>query len=277
MKTLILLCLLLTVTGSEYFGENPTAKEMPLKKSTESIAKVPPAAVDKTKEEDGWNLVWNDEFHSETSLIKWNPQNWPSEKNGEWQYYLPENIDVRDDLLVISSRKEPYKGRSYTSGAVTTENKFEFTYGKIEIRAKLPKGKGIFPAFWLVNSDEDWLPEIDIMENIGQNPKDLYFVVHWKDENGKQRRDYSQLTSETDFSEGFHVYGLIWEPGKIVWTVDGKPVFKTEKYSPDTPLYLYLNTAVGGNWPGPPDPQGDYPKELLIDYVRVYQQGGKVQ
>lgn len=271
MKIFFLFLLILALPGSEFIHEKQTAAKMPERIFGKEEMAAP--SVDMTKK-DGWHLVWNDEFHDEKSFIKWNPQNWPSEKNGEWQYYLPENIDVRDDLLVISSRKESYKGRSYTSGAVTTESKFEFTYGKIEIRAKLPKGRGIFPAFWLVNSDEDWLPEIDIMENIGQAPNELYYVVHWKDEAGKQKRDYTKITEDIDFSEDFHLYGLIWEPGRIIWTLDGRNVFETDKFSPDSPLFLYINTAIGGNWPGPPDPQDDFPKELLIDYVRVYQQGG---
>jgi beta-glucanase (GH16 family) len=295
MKSMYLFLLVLVLSGSELGVTSPPTAAMPERlfskeemgapsaNMAEQPLAVAPAdtaepltapAADMAKK-GGWHLIWNDEFHSEASLIKWNAQNWPSEKNGEWQYYLPENIAVRDDSLVILSRRESYKGRSYTSGAITTEKKFEFTYGKIEIRAKLPKGKGVFPAFWLVNSDEDWLPEIDIMENIGQNPNELYYVVHWKDTKGKQKRDYTKITSKTDFSQDFHLYGLVWEPDRIIWTLDGKSVFETSKFSPDTPLFLYLNTAIGGNWPGAPDPQDDFPKEMLIDFVRVYQKGGE--
>lgn len=274
MKSILLFFLILVLSGSELAVNLPPAAMMSERLISKEAMALPSTAV---TEQDGWHLVWNDEFHSEKSLIKWNPQNWPSKKNGEWQYYLPENIDVQDGSLVISSRKESFKGRSYTSGAVTTEDKFEFTYGKIEIRAKLPKGQGVFPALWLVNSEEYWLPEINIVESIGQDPNELYFVVHWRDEKGEQKRDYKKLTGETDFAEDFHLYGLIWEPGRIVWTLDGKRIFETKKYSPDIPLFMYLNTAIGGTWPGPPDPRDSFPKELLIDYVRVYQQGGEGQ
>ncbi|MEF7562363.1 glycoside hydrolase family 16 protein [Bacillus infantis] len=274
MKSILLFFLILVLSGSELAVNLPPAAMMSERLISKEAMALPSTAV---TEQDGWHLVWNDEFHSEKSLIKWNPQNWPSKKNGEWQYYLPENIDVQDGSLVISSRKESFKGRSYTSGAVTTEDKFEFTYGKIEIRAKLPKGQGVFPALWLVNSEEYWLPEINIVESIGQDPNELYFVVHWRDEKGEQKRDYKKLTGETDFAEDFHLYGLIWEPGRIVWTLDGKNIFETKKYSPDIPLFMYLNTAIGGTWPGPPDPRDSFPKELLIDYVRVYQQGGEGQ
>lgn len=219
-----------------------------------------------------WRLVWSDEFQNDSSLDNWNLQDWPSEKNEELQYYSPENIKVTNDFLVLESRKEKYKGREYTSGAITTQDKFEFMYGKIDIKAKLPKGKGIFPAFWLVNSNNDnWLPEIDIMENLGQSPNELYFVVHWENYKGEKMRDYTHYISDSkDFSNTFHNYGLIWEKDKIIWTIDNKIVFETQEFSPNEPLFLYLNTAIGGVWPGEPDPFDNYPKAMKIDYVRVY-------
>lgn len=232
------------------------------------LSKLP---LDTSNQNNEWTLVWNDEFHSDSSLLNWNLQDWPSEKNGELQYYSPKNIKVSNGLLVIESKKEKFKGRVYTSGALTTEDKFEFTYGKVEIKAKISRGKGVFPAFWLVNSTTDWLPEIDIMENLGQNPHEIHFVVHWKDSTGNKMRDYSQYENEAiDFSEEFHIYGLLWEKDKITWTIDGNPVFITEEFSPNTPLFIYFNTAIGGFWPGDPDPHDDYPKEMQIEYVRVF-------
>ena len=239
---------------------------------------LPPKAVSaELKEEGPWSLVWKDEFENDTiSKTRWNLQDWASDKNEELQYYSPDNLKIRDGHLVIQSKKERFKERSYTSGAITTENHYEFTYGKVEIRAKIPEGKGIFPALWLVNSEnKKWLPEIDIMENIGQDPNKIYFVLHWADSNGKKRRDFSTYTSESKFSDEFHTYGLIWEKDKISWTLDDEVVFETTMYSPDTPLFLYINTAVGGTWPGPPDPNDGSTKEFLIDYVRVYQSNSK--
>lgn len=228
------------------------------------------------KNESLWTLIWHDEFQNESSLKNWNLQDWASNKNGELQYYSPENIKVKNDLLIIESKKETYKKREYTSGALTTENILEFSYGKVEIKAKIPEGKGIFPAFWLVNSKgKDWLPEIDIMENLGQQPNELYFVVHWKDSNGQRMRDFHHYISESiDFSESFHIYEVIWEKGKITWLVDGQLLYETEEFSPNNPLYLYLNTAVGGVWPGDPNPLDEYPKELQVDYIRIYQKTG---
>lgn len=219
-----------------------------------------------------WTLVWNDEFHDEKSLENWNLQDWASFKLKEWQYYSPENVKVDNDVLMIESKKERFEGREFTSGAITTENRFEFKYGKIEVKAKLPSGQGIFPAIWLVNSDNDnWLPEIDIMENLGQYPNEIWYVVHWNDSTGEKMRDYYHYkNTDIDFSKEFHVYGLIWEEDKITWTLDGVSVFETMKFSPEEPLFIYVNTAIGGEWPGDPDLSDDYPKEFLIDYVRVY-------
>ncbi|PFG04589.1 glycoside hydrolase family 16 protein [Bacillus sp. es.034] len=238
---------------------------------------LPPKALSaEEKEESPWSLVWNDDFDSYDFKSRWNLQDWASDKNEELQYYSPDNLKIRDGHLVIQSKKERFKERNYTSGAITTEDLFEFTYGKVEIRAKIPEGTGIFPALWLVNSNsEKWLPEIDIMENIGQVPNEIYFVVHWTDSNGEKQRDYSTYISETNFSDDFHTYGLIWEKDNISWTLDGEVVFETKMYSPDTPLFLYINTAIGGTWPGPPDPNDSSTKEFLIDYVRVYQANSK--
>jgi beta-glucanase (GH16 family) len=229
--------------------------------------------VDQKTKTGQWRLIWSDEFNSESSFDDWNLQDWPSDKNGEWQYYTPENVKINEGKLVIESKRERFKGREYTSGALTTENRFEFTYGKIEIRAKLPIGNGVFPAFWLVNSmDGNWLPEIDIMENLGDSPNELYFVVHWQNSTGERMRDFMHyISDDMDFSKDFHLYSLIWERDKIIWLIDGKAVFQTQQFSPTNHLFIYINTAIGGNWPGPPSSSDLYPKKMLVDYVRVYQ------
>ncbi|WP_421381937.1 glycoside hydrolase family 16 protein [Bacillus salacetis] len=277
LSMLIMFALLLSgCSVQKEFFEDLTQTSQP-KAKAEEIAKTPPKNLKEEWEEktkiDGWTLVWHDEFSEEASMTNWNEQDWPSDKNEELQYYSPSNVEVKDGHLVIESKKEKFRGREYTSGAVTTENKFQFRYGMVEIRAKLPQGKGLFPAFWMVPSEENWLPEINIMDFLGQNTNEYHQVVHWENEDGERMRDYSQYISEQiDFTKEFHNFGIIWEPGKLTWTLDGNVVFETEKLSPDMPMYLYLNTAVGGDWPGDPDPNEKYPKEMLIDYVRVYQQ-----
>lgn len=275
IKYFLLIVMMLVVTGSvenvNLANESEDKKEKTFLLEQEKDFLNSPSLI--SNKQEIWTLLWSDEFKNESSLKNWNLQDWASNKNGEWQYYSPENIKVNNDLLIIESKREAFKGREYTSGALTTENILEITYGKIEIRAKLPNGQGIFPAFWLVNSNENnWLPEIDIMENLGHNPNELYFVVHWEGTNDKNMRDYFHYKSlDVDFSKEFHKYGLVWEKDKIIWLVDGLPVYETEQFSPNTPLYLYLNTAIGGFWPGDPDPLDVYPKETQIDYIRVYQ------
>jgi beta-glucanase (GH16 family) len=220
-----------------------------------------------------WKLVWNDEFSKNDIQKRWTLMDWASEKNEELQYYTPHNVIVRDGHLVIQTKKERFKGRQYTSGALTTENSFEFTYGKVEIRAKIPSGQGIFPALWMVNENKGtWLPEIDIMENLGQYPKEIWAVVHWKDEAGNQLRDYNTFINDKAFHESFHTYGVIWEKDKISWTLDDEVIFETTQFSPHTPMFLYVNTAVGGIWPGMPDPADTSTKDFIIDYVRIFQE-----
>ncbi|MFU8691452.1 family 16 glycosylhydrolase [Rossellomorea sp. FS2] len=222
-----------------------------------------------------WTMIFEEEFSGDAWRDKWNIQDWPSDKNEELQYYTPDNVSTKNGYLVLSSKSERYKGRHYTSGAVTTEDLFEFTYGKVEIRAKLPTSRGVFPALWLVNSETgDWLPEIDVMENIGQEPNNLYFVLHWKDDQDVQKRDYFTYTGKEAFYEHFHTYGMIWEKDRVSWTLDGEVVFETTSFSPNLPLFLYMNTAIGGTWPGDPE-RWDLHEEFLIDYVRVYQHRGE--
>ncbi|MGX1262781.1 beta-glucanase (GH16 family) [Rossellomorea marisflavi] len=272
MKVLIgflFLCLILSLSSdvtSKHHAEVQADESFPFK-----LRDLPP----RSQSQDDWTLIFEEEFSGDAWREKWNIQDWPSDKNEELQYYTPDNVTARNGYLALSSKSERFKGRDYTSGAVTTEDLFEFTYGKLEIRAKLPSSKGVFPALWLVNSEsEDWLPEIDVVENIGQEPNNLYFVVHWKDGKGVQKRDYLTYTGEEAFHEHFHTYGMIWDENKISWTLDGEVVFETTAFSPDVPLFLYMNTAIGGTWPGDPEP-GDLNEEFLIDYVRVYQHRGE--
>ncbi|MGR3765928.1 glycoside hydrolase family 16 protein [Rossellomorea sp. NS-SX7] len=249
------------------------------KEKEEVKIELPPKALSlDTKAEGKWKLVWNDEFSDSDLTERWTLMDWASDKNEELQYYTPHNLIVRDGHLVIRTKKERFKGRQYTSGALTTENSFKFTYGKVEIRAKIPTGQGIFPAIWMVNENNGtWLPEIDIMENIGQEPNRIWSVVHWEDQSGNRLRDYYTHTGDTAFHKDFHTYGVMWEKNKISWTLDEQIIFESERFSPDTPLYIYMNTAVGGVWPGNPNFDDNSTKEFIIDYVRVFKeknQGG---
>ena len=242
---------------------------------------------------DGWKMIFNDEFDgTEVDTSKWNVEDWPSGRNEELQYYHPDDVLIRDGNLVIRSQKRDFVADApgqhwdeteweYTSGAVNTQKSFTCLYGKVEVKAKLPKGQGIWPAIWL-NAHQQWPPEYDIIEYLGHEPNVLHINNHWgnKPNNGHVSGSYHGLI---DFSEDFHVYGFEWDPGEIRMYVDGelirtytnsgKIVKNGKAYDAlsNEEMYLILNTAVGGNWPGDPDGPVEFPTEFLIDYVRFYE------
>ncbi|WJY28075.1 glycoside hydrolase family 16 protein [Sporosarcina trichiuri] len=219
-----------------------------------------------------WELVWSDEFNGHClDPDKWTPEDWAAEKNNELQYYTAANAEVQDGQLILTSRKEPFGGRRYTSGAVHTRGNFSFLYGKAEMRAKLPAGQGVFPAFWMMtDKEETWLPEIDIMEMLGHRSDEIWMVSHWLTEEN-ELTSASQTFTGTDFSKDYHVFSLEWTPESLVWRIDGEERFKVTSPIPHEPMYLYLNTAIGGNWPGSPDETTRFPVTFEIDYVHVYQ------
>ncbi|WAA08561.1 glycoside hydrolase family 16 protein [Fervidibacillus albus] len=240
-----------------------------------NLVRLSPQKKDSVPTIDGWKLIWHDEFEKPyVNRSNWNMENWASEKNNELQYYSPKNIVTEDGLLKIISRKENYGGREFTSGAMHTKDKFSFLYGKVEMRAKLPKGKGIFPAFWMMpNQDQTWLPEIDIMEMLGHKPEEIWMVLHWLNEDQKLTSVSSSYTGK-DYSEDFHTFGIEWSEDQVVWLIDGVERFKTDIFVPKEEMYLYVNTAIGGNWPGSPNESTPFPQLFLIDYIRVFQKEG---
>ncbi|MBD7984498.1 glycoside hydrolase family 16 protein [Sporosarcina sp. Sa2YVA2] len=221
--------------------------------------------------DDQWLLVWHDEFTNDCiDNSKWNLENWDAEKNNELQYYIPENVVVEEGRMRLISKKEWLGDSEYTSGAVHTKGKFNMLYGKIEMRAKLPIGKGVFPAFWLMADKEDtWLPEIDIMEMLGHKPDEIWMVVHWLNENGRLMSDFDFFKGP-DFSADYHTFGMEWTPNSITWFIDGEVRFTSNVHVPKEPMYIYVNTAIGGNWPGSPDWTTTFPTTFDIDYIRVF-------
>lgn len=216
-----------------------------------------------------WMLVWSDEFDGPAlDLSKWNVADVPSPRNHELEYYTPEAVSVADGYLRIRTDRQSYRGLSYTSGAIDTRFKFDFLYGKVEIHARLPKGQGIWPAHWMPPSDHASPFEIDIMEMIGDEPNKIYLTHHWL---GTNRKQYTGTYVGPDYSSSFHTFSVEWEPGKITWYIDGIERFSSTSHVQNTPAYLYLNTAVGGSWPDPPDETTVFPQFHDIDYVRVYQ------
>lgn len=240
-----------------------------------------------------WELVWRDEFDgSQLDLTKWEPEIGRGPNNDGWgnneqQYYTsrPENIQVSQDTLKIIALRETYHSALYTSARLRTRNKGDWKYGRFEFRARLPQGKGIWPAFWMLPTDNvygGWAAsgEIDIMELVGHEPNRVHGTLHY---GGAWPRNVSTGMSyalrQGKFADDFHVFALEWEDGEMRWYVDGVLYLRqTWWYTTGQPFpapfdqhfHLLVNLAVGGNWPGSPDSTTVFPQTLEVDYVRVY-------
>ncbi len=242
-----------------------------------------------------YELIWSDEFEYEglPDSSKWTYDvgdgcpdlcGWG---NNERQFYTKErlkNARVENGNLIIEAHKESYDSREYTSARLLTRNRDAWTYGRFEIRAKLPSGRGTWPAIWML--PEEWAyggwpesGEIDIMEHVGYEPERVYATVHTEAFNHVQGTQDTDTLRVPDAEEEFHVYTLEWTPNNIRWSVDGK-VYSTfsnrhatyKEWPFDQPFHLIMNIAVGGNWGGSQGIDDTiWPQQLIIDYVRVYQ------
>ena len=234
-------------------------------------------------------LAWADEFDG-TSL---NEKYWNYEigngsngwGNNELEYYKKENTSVKNGYLIIQAKQESAGNQIYTSSRLTTQNKFNFKYGRVDIRAALPKGQGIWPALWMLGKNipqVNWpkCGEIDIMEMIGGNASGrdntVYGTPHW-DNNGSHAMygGNTKLISGI-FNDEFHVFSIVWDAQKIVWYLDDKQ-FHIIDTTPaglsefQEEYFLLVNLAVGGDWPGKPDATTIFPQQLVVDYIRVFQ------
>jgi len=241
-----------------------------------------------------WQLVWSDEFEKPglPDAKKWNYET-GFVRNNEKQYYTKaraENARVENGSLVIESRKEKYKNAEYTSASLHTANTATWTYGKIEVRAKLPTGKGMWPAIWMlgVNMREVGWPkcgEIDIMENVGYDPDIIHANIHTGKYNHVNKTGKGSKTTIKKPFQDFHIYKVEWFPGKMDFFVDDQKYFSYTNDGEGTPSwpfdknhYLILNAAIGGSWGGQKGIDDSiFPQKYYIDYVRVYQQTTKVK
>jgi beta-glucanase (GH16 family) len=243
----------------------------------------------------GWQLTWSDEFSqqdgSTPDAAKWKfatgGNGWG---NKELEYYTsrPQNARIRHGNLEIIGRKESFTGpdgvnRDYTSARLITAGKFDQAYGRFEARIKIPFGQGVWPAFWLLGSDEaqvGWpkCGEIDIMENIGREPAIVHGTIHGPGYSGGKGIGSPYALTSGRFVDAFHIYAVEWQPQEIRFYVDDH-LYATRKPSdlpPDTkwvyehPFYILLNFAIGGAWPGSPDETTKFTQTMLVDYVRVY-------
>jgi beta-glucanase (GH16 family) len=243
-----------------------------------------------------WKLVWSDEFNGRNGA-RVDSSKWVAETGGggwgndELEYYTsrPQNVSQENGKLVIKVLQEKYSGaggvtRNYTSARLKTLGKFSQTYGRFEARIKIPRGQGIWPAFWMLGNDIEkpgWpgCGEIDIMENIGKEPALVHGTIHGPGYSGANGIGAAYaLPDDQRFADDFHVFAVEWEPNAIRFYVDDH-LYATRiptdlpqgtKWVYDHPFFLLLNVAVGGGWPGNPDPTTVFPQTMLVDYVRVY-------
>lgn len=235
----------------------------------------------------GYSLVWADEFEG-TSL---NLNDWSYEignsgwGNNELQYYQSgnKNVTVSNGTLTITAKKESINGANYTSARIKTQGKKSFTFGRIDIRAKLMTGQGYWPALWMLGesiSSVGWpaCGEIDIMELVGHKPSTVVGTAHW----GLPGKNSTYISrnytlSGTDFSKEFHVFSIVWVKDQIQWFVDDELYSTITKndvnvnYPFNDPHFFIFNIAIGGNWPGSPDANTVFPKSMVVDFVRVFQ------
>ena len=247
-----------------------------------------------------WKLVWSDDFDHEGLPDK---EKWDYEegfvRNNELQFYTRErkqNARVANGMLVLEARKEQFKNPSYapgkpekeyadyTSASIITKGKASWRYGRVAVRAKLPQGRGTWPAIWMLGTKTGkvgWpaCGEIDIMEHVGFDPATIFATIHTAKYNHVKGTQKGSKTEVSDPSENFHIYAIQWEPDKISFLVDNREYFTFANEHTDSAAwpfdaehYLILNIAIGGSWGGQKGIDDTiFPQRMLVDYVRIYQ------
>ena len=231
-----------------------------------------------------YTLTWSDEFNGTSLSSDWTQEigngNW-GWGNNELQYYRAQNTSLENGYLIITAKQENFGGKNYTSSRIKTQGNIFHTYGRIDIRAKLPFGQGLWPALWMLGenfSSTGWpsCGEIDIMEMIGGNgwnDRTVHGTVHWEDNGHALYGGHNTLTSGR-FADEFHVFSIIWTPSSIKWLRDDIQyhVIDINNLSAfHNDFFFIFNVAVGGNWPGSPDASTIFPQTMIVDYVRVFQ------
>ncbi len=286
-------------------GDSMTGSKEYRTGSSVSSAYVDPATVTKVPEEKikakgfeydydslNYELVWSDEFDYEGAPdeTKWDYDTGGSGwGNHELQYYTKgDNVNVHDGILTITARKEEYEGMHYTSTRLVSRGKGDWLYGKIEVKAKMPYGKGTWPAIWMLSTDWSYggwpsSGEIDIMEHVGYDQDTVHYSIHTESYYHSIGTQKTKTSRVDNVSDEFHVYAIEWLPDKILFFVDDEKVYTYEpvkyKSSPtykewpfDKRFHLLLNIAVGGDWGGQQGVDEDiWPQTMEVDYVRVYQ------
>lgn len=235
-------------------------------------------------------LIWSDEFNNPGApdTSKWSydlgGHGWG---NNELQYYTNDalNVRVENGNLVIEARKDSFENKAYTSSRIISKHKGDWLYGRIEVRARLPKGKGTWPAIWMLSTDwkyGDWPAsgEIDIMEHVGYDPEVVHGTIHTEAYNHVKQTQKEGKITVTGAQDDFHIYAVDWREDKMEFFVDNK-LYHTVKRDPkddfkgwpfDQKFHLLMNIAVGGNWGGKEGvDESIWPQQMIVDYVRVYE------
>ncbi len=286
-----------TATAKDGSGKKAVCRVVVKKKATSEAEKTTeePGTEDKIPEYEGYTLQWHDEFDGD----KLNENDWnyethePGWVNNELQAYVKsdENVYVKDGKLVIKPVKTGEgENATYTSGRINTQNKHDFTYGRFEVRAKVPTGKGYLPAFWMMPTNENlygqWprCGEIDIMEVMGSDVSKAYGTIHYGNPHSESQG--TKVLTKGNFADEYHVFSCEWEPGSIKWYMDGELYHQENDWHSttvgqgtvsypapfDQPFYMILNLAVGGSWVGYPDETTDFENQaFVVDWVRAYQ------
>jgi hypothetical protein len=260
---------------------------------TLQVGTPPPIPLDKgyqsAQEYEGYTLLWADEFEGN----QLNPQYWVHELgngcpnlcgwgNNELQFYRAENTSVGEGVLTITAKEENWQGFKYTSSRIKTQNLLSFRYGRIDARALLPKGQGIWPAIWMLGSNignVGWptCGEIDIMELIGGSNREntVHGTVHWNS-NGHASAGGFFTKAQDTFADEYHVFSIVWDENRIIWLVNDQQYYQINIAPPHMhafreEFFFLINLAVGGNWPGNPNASTSFDQTLKVDYIRVFQ------
>jgi beta-glucanase (GH16 family) len=226
-----------------------------------------------------WTLTFDDEFtESQLDTTKWNTT-YPYGRrtttgNQELEWYVDNSPTLipgasHTGILQLIAKKQTVGNYNYTSGMISSQGKFAQQYGYFEMRALLPKGQGLWPAFWLLPNSNAWPPEIDIMENLGNQVSTIFMTNHYVSQ--AQMFSSQGTYSGPDFSGGLHVFAIDWEPNQMSWYVDNVKRYTVSTGIPNVPMYILANLAVGGTWPGAPNASTQFPAIMSIDYIHVYQ------
>ncbi|SRR6266852_1649421 len=251
-----------------------------------------PVEVLPTGQTGNWIMLFHDSFNGTaldtrkwtTCYFNFSVGNGCDHDQGELELYQPDNVFESNGVLNLRAEKQSIRASNgktydYTSGMITTgpttaasnDTRFSFQYGYMEMRARVPRGKGLWPAFWMLPADLSWPPEIDVFEILGDASNVINMHYHFPTASGGEGDSGKDWTGP-NFSAGWHIYAVDWEPHAITWYVDGveRRRYTDAAHITSKPMYLIADLAVGGDLPGPPDSSTQFPSYFQIDYIRVW-------